>query len=184
MKHLVIAALAATFSISSFATDYTWKAVSNVFDGMFTDPTHWSGNRAIYPGQPDPEETELGNNAILDFRGNNYDGLTPNIYWPDGVITNFAGMTLRTTKDTVITVYGTNTTLVLPKPTNGTRGWGNGFKAIVGATTGSTLLNIQYDGFSRLNAEPGVFSNFVIQTTNPASERKRAHLRNSPQFTS
>ena len=173
MKRIALSALVATFSISTFAIDYTWNAVSNVYDGMFTDPAHWSGNRKVYPGQPDAEESEFGNNAIFDFRGNSQDGLTSNIYFPDGVLTNFAGMTFRTTKDTVITVYGTNTTLVLPKPTNGTRGWGLGFKAIVGASTSSSLINFDFSGGYTANmAEPGVFSNFVIRATNPPRERK------------
>ncbi len=44
MKRLATSMLAVLCGLATFATDYTWKAVSNDFDGMFTDPAHWSGN--------------------------------------------------------------------------------------------------------------------------------------------
>ena len=171
------AVAAASIASATFGENYTWKAVDSDWSGSYTNTAHWTPASETYPGEWDEEESHLGDYALFDFRGSTQDGLTPEITFPEGVVTNFAGIYYRTTRAVVTTFNGTNTVFVMPKPTKG-GAWGadpgtavpTAFALIAGATTSASMIRAT-DG-NRATWRPGTFSNFLFTVSNAAAERK------------
>mgnify|MGYP003322228132 CR=1 FL=1 len=166
--------LSAVIVATSFGgQQYTWQAVSGDFSGSWDDPAHWKTTPATgtYPGVWDENESTMGDYAWFDFRGNDQDGLTPEITFPEGTMTNLASIIYRTIKSVVTVLNGTNTVLVMPKPTKGGTWGGNGvdkgISFLVGASTSSRMLF--FDGWTG----PATLKNFNIRFNNDSSEERK-----------
>ena len=169
---MMVAAVAVVTSAFG-GQQYNWQAVDNDFSGSWDDPAHWKTTPATgtYPGVWDENESTMGDHAWFDFRGNNQDGLTPEITFPEGTMTNLASFIYRTIKSVVTVFNGTNTVLVMPKPTKGGT-WGGtgvdkGISFLVGASTGSRMF--YFDGWTG----PATLKNFKIRFNNDSTDERR-----------
>lgn len=172
------AVAAASIASATFGENYTWKAVDSDWSGSYTNTAHWTPASETYPGEWDEGESHLGDYALFDFQnGTTHVGITPEIMFPEGIVTNFAGIYYRSTQANVATFNGTNTVFVMPKPTKG-GSWGydsdagvpTAFSVAAGAKANSSMIRAS-DG-NCATWRPGTFSNFLFTVSNAAAERK------------
>ena len=162
---IAVALAVSVVSIGLQAEQLNWTKVDESYSGLFTDTAHWGG-AAHYPGEWDASESHMGDVARIDAWYFSPEATDWVISYPEGVVTNFAGIYATIKGNRALTVDGRKSVLVMPKPTKG----GSivaPLNVAAGASDSYWLMNFDTNGQGE-NLAGGTYSNFLyrMSTTN------------------
>lgn len=170
-------------SSATAAGDYRWNAVEGVFDGDFTNVLHWIETGTSTPADHVPGASGHENeNAVFHTSemGTAADGYT--VVYPKGDFTNSAGLTFALERGAAVTVDGTETRLVYPRPADGMVR-NNGFNVGMGQGGANTVFSYDFNS-AQIHDDLFDFRDFRFVVTNSPHERLLLFDRGSFSFLS